>query len=176
MDTDAISIFYRYGAWAMDRLFEALDDLSTSELDAPGCSGNGSIRETLAHLLSVERSWFSWFDGSLTLEAAYAHRIEASELMTIDDARRIWGSIAAQEQRFVASLSNEDLASVKRTETARGKLELPLGSLLFHVANHGTHTRAQIVAAIRRTGRDPGVFEFLWFAMQERKKTGATRI
>jgi uncharacterized damage-inducible protein DinB len=44
-------------------------------------------------------------------------------------------------------------------------LAQPLGEMMLHVANHGTHTRAQIAAALRRLGKDPGVLEYLKFAI-----------
>jgi uncharacterized damage-inducible protein DinB len=44
-------------------------------------------------------------------------------------------------------------------------LSQPLGEMMLHVANHGTHTRAQIAAAVRRLGKEPGVLEYLKFAM-----------
>jgi uncharacterized damage-inducible protein DinB len=44
-----------------------------------------------------------------------------------------------------------------------------LGELIMHVANHGTHTRAQIVAAIRRAGYNPGNYELLRFLMEHKQ-------
>ena len=49
-------------------------------------------------------------------------------------------------------------------------LSQPLGELMLHVANHGTHTRAQIAAAVRRLGKDPGVLEYLKFAMMHPRR------
>ncbi len=37
--------------------------------------------------------------------------------------------------------------------------------LRLHTANHGTHTRAQVVAAIRRAGYNPGNIEMLRYVM-----------
>lgn len=44
-------------------------------------------------------------------------------------------------------------------------LSLPLGEMMLHVANHGTHTRSQIATAARRLSKIPGELEYLNFAM-----------
>jgi uncharacterized damage-inducible protein DinB len=63
-------------------------------------------------------------------------------------------------------LSDADLAKVWTAERPGGMtLSQPLGEMMLHVANHGTHTRAQIAAAVRRLGKDPGVLEYLKFAI-----------
>ena len=42
------------------------------------------------------------------------------------------------------------------------------GEMLLHVANHGTHTRAQIVAVIRRAGHNPGSYELLHYLLERK--------
>ena len=47
-----------------------------------------------------------------------------------------------------------------------GKQEAhPFWKLLMHEANHGTHTRAQIIASIRRFGHEPPNLDFLNYVM-----------
>ena len=50
---EMIKMFYAYNSWATSQLINSLDQLNVEQLTAPGCSGNGSIRETLAE---VERT------------------------------------------------------------------------------------------------------------------------
>jgi uncharacterized damage-inducible protein DinB len=157
---------YRYQDWAMEQLWPALDGLTAEELDTPGCSGNGTIRGTLTHLIRVQNGWFAWFDGSKTPAEAQSLRRRDADFATIAEARAEWREASDRAQACVAKLSDADLLKVWTAERPGGMtLSLPLGELMLHVANHGTHTRAQIAAAVRKLGKDPGVLEYLKFAI-----------
>jgi uncharacterized damage-inducible protein DinB len=157
---------YRYQDWAMEQLWPALEGMSAEELDAPGCSGNGTIRGTLTHLIRVQNGWFTWFDGTLSAADAQSMRRQGSDFVTMADARTAWREASDRAEQCVGKLSDADVAKVWTAERPGGMtLSLPLGEMMLHVANHGTHTRAQIAAATRRLGKDPGVLEYLKFAM-----------
>lgn len=157
---------YRYQDWAMEQLWPALDSLTAEDLDAPGCSGNGSIRGTLTHLIRVQNGWFLWFDGTLSAADAQSMRRKDPDYTSIADARAAWSEASSRAEACVANLSDTDLAKVWTAERPGGMtLSQPLGEMMLHVANHGTHTRAQVAAAVRRLGKDPGVLEYLKFAI-----------
>jgi uncharacterized damage-inducible protein DinB len=157
---------YRYQDWAMEQLWPALEGMSMDELDTPGCSGNGTIRWTLTHLIRVQNGWFTWFDGTLSALDAQSTRRRGGDFATMADARTAWREASDRAERCVAKLSDADVAKVWTAERPDGMtLSLPLGEMMLHVANHGTHTRSQIAAAARRLGKDPGVLEYLKFAM-----------
>ena len=166
---EVIRTYYAYNSWATARLFDSLEQLSKDELAAPGCSGHGSIRDTLAHLMGTQWGWFSWFDGSLTVSQAYALRIPGDSIDTIARARELWTPIDAQATITVAGLTDEKLRDVWTWSLPTGGSDsLPLWRLLMHLANHGTHTRAQIVAAIRRLGHDAPNIDFLNYSLTVR--------
>jgi len=157
---------YRYQDWAMEQLWPVLDGLAAEELDTPGCSGNGTIRGTLTHLIRAQNGWFLWFDGTLSAADAQGMRRKDADYATIAEARVAWREASDRAEACVAKLSDADLAKVWTAERPGGMtLSQPLGEMMLHVANHGTHTRAQIAAAIRRLGKEPGVLEYLKFAM-----------
>ena len=167
---DTLKRIYRYQDWAMEQLWPGLEALTPEELDAPGCSGIGTIRQTLAHLIAVQNGWFQWFDGSQTPEQAQAARRNAQPLTSITEAKTLWREASDRAETCVAKLTDADVAKVWTAVRPGGMtLALPLGEMLLHVSNHGTHTGAQIAAAVRRAGREPGVLEYLWFAMAHAK-------
>ena len=164
---------YAYQSWAMANLFKSLQELSPEEYTSVNASGHGSIRDTLAHLISTQAGWFSWFDGSKDPAQAMQGRITGNDIPTIDAAVERWQVVREQTDACIARLAEEDCRKVWSATAPNGfTLALPLWQMLLHVANHGTHTRAQIVAAIRRTGKNPGVYEFLWFAATQPKLAG----
>lgn len=164
----AIQLHYRYNSASTAALLEALRALTREQYLAPGCSGHGSIRDTLAHLLTTQWGWFSWFDGSTEPARAMALRVAPEEVDALDDARRRWEAIDRQTGRCIGLLTEANLVQEWELAMPGRKLSLPLWQLLLHVANHGTHTRAQIVAALRRAGHAPGDYELFRFALAER--------
>ena len=166
---------YSYQSWAMANLFRSLQDLSPEEYASVVASGHGSIRDTLAHLLSTQAGWFSWFDGTTDAVGAMHLRITGADVPAVEAAADQWQAVREKTAACLARLTDEDIRMIWSATAPNGlTLSIPLWQLLLHVANHGTHTRAQIVAAIRGTGRNPGVYEFLWFAASQPKQAAGT--
>jgi uncharacterized damage-inducible protein DinB len=166
---EVLQMLYRYNSAMTARLLDALELLTPEEYNAPGCSGHGSIRDTLAHLLAAQWSWFSWFDRSMEAAEADALDIKGEEIESLAEARRRWMEIDEQTNRCVAALTEEGLREEWSETLPSGRTwSLPLWQIVLHVANHGTHTRAQLVAAIRRAGHKPGDYEIVNFAIRER--------
>jgi uncharacterized damage-inducible protein DinB len=165
---ELIKSYYAYNSWAAERLLDALERLSPEELSAPGCSGHGSIRDTLAHFMSTQWGWFSWFDGSMPATQAIALKIPRESFDTMAKARERWAQIDKQTTDTVNGLNDDKLRDVWTWTLPSGGDSLPLWRLLLHVANHGTHTRAQIVAALRRLGHDAPNLDFLRYSLTAR--------
>jgi uncharacterized damage-inducible protein DinB len=166
---ETIKTFYAYNSWATARLIDSLAQLAPDELKAPGASGLGSIVDTLAHLMGSQWGWISWLDGSLTTTQAMTLRVAPESVDTVPKAREGWNPIDTQTIRAIASLTDDKLRDVWTwTHPKSGTNSLPLWRLLMHVANHGTHTRAQINAAIRRLGHDPKNIDFLNYSLEIR--------
>lgn len=165
---DVIQTFYDYNTWATEQLIEAMKTLSPEEYTTVEASGHGPIRDTFAHFLSVQWRWFSWFDGSLPPAEATAQTVSAEEVATVDQAEARWHAIDEQTRQCIENLDDEQLGEAWSWELPNGSTAgLPLWQLILHAANHQTHTRAQIVAAIRRAGHDPGVYEFLFYTLTQ---------
>jgi uncharacterized damage-inducible protein DinB len=162
---EVIRFYYAYQAWATEKLFTVLEKISKEEYNAPGCSGHGSIRDTLAHCLSAEQGWFSWFDRSKSVSESMAVRLKGEEIETIAKAREQWKVVRQRTEKCISALTENEMRVIWSAATPQGKIALPLWQFLLHVANHGTHTRAQIVSALRRLGHDPGNYDFFQFAL-----------
>jgi len=158
---EIIQHYYRYNAWATERVLDACQQLSPGEYNAPGCSGNGSIAETLSHLITVQWGWFAWFGKTMDMREAVGLMVK-NKLTTLDEARAKWAEVNEQTNQLLAGLTDEALGEVWNFTRMNGKAEAqPLWKMMMHTANHGTHTRAQIVAAIRRAGHAPGNVDLL---------------
>jgi uncharacterized damage-inducible protein DinB len=166
---ELVKTYYAYNSWATAQLLDSLEQLSSDELAAPGCSGHGSARDTLAHFMTTQWGWISWLDGSMTVSQSYQVRITGESIDTVAKAREKWRPIDEQATELINGLSEEKLHDVWTWSIPTGGSDsLPLWRLLMHVANHGTHTRAQIVAEIRRAGRDAPNIDFLKYSLTVR--------
>ena len=57
--TDTLTTLYRHNRWANERLLERCAGLSDEQLDATLLGTFGSIRDTLQHIVTAERSYLS---------------------------------------------------------------------------------------------------------------------
>jgi uncharacterized damage-inducible protein DinB len=162
---EIIEFQFAYAGWATEKLFVVLEKISKEEYNAPGCSGHGSIRDTLAHCLSAEQGWFLWFDKSMSVSDSMAVRLKSEEIETMIQAREHWQAIRQRTERCIRSLTENEMLVIWSAATPRVNIALPLWKFLLHVANHGTHTRAQIVSALRRLGYDPGNYDLFRYAL-----------
>jgi uncharacterized damage-inducible protein DinB len=166
---ELIKTYYAYNSWATARLLDALEKLTPEQYNAPGCSRHGSIRDNLAHSMSTQWGWLSWFDGSLTVSQSYLLKVTSESIETIGKARERWLPIDTQAIEYIDGLSNDKLRDIWTWTLPNGRSDsLPLWKLLMHVANHGTHTRAQIIAAVRRAGHEPPNIDFLNYSLINR--------
>ncbi len=167
---EMIKMFYAYNSSATGQLINSIKQLREEEITAPGCSGNGSIRETMAHLLSAQWGWFSWFDKSKSAQESITLRLTTKDIAGEGILSQKWNEIDRQTSACLEKLTEADVNESWSTSLPNGfTMSLPLWQLLMHVANHGTHTRAQVIAAIRRFGYDPGSYEFFRFALDQMK-------
>lgn len=166
---ELVRTYFAYNSWATARVLDALEALTPEQYNEPGCSGHGSIRDNFAHLMAAQLRWLSWFDGSLTAVLAQQLNVTSESIDTVGKARERWLSIDTQATEYVNGLNDDKLRDLWTWTLSAGKSDsLPLWKLLMHVANHGTHTRAQIIAAVRRAGHAPPNVDFLNYSLINR--------
>jgi uncharacterized damage-inducible protein DinB len=71
MKLDVLRYSFRYNNWATDLMLTSAESLSADEYTAPGCSGHGSIRDTIAHVLATQERYCGWLGGTITLADAF---------------------------------------------------------------------------------------------------------
>ncbi|MDP9179307.1 MAG: DinB family protein [Gemmatimonadota bacterium] len=166
---ELIKTCFAYSSWATAQVLDAVEQLTPEEYNAPGCSGHGSIRDTLAHLMAAQWRWLSWFDGSVTATLAQQLNVTGESIDTVGKARERWLGIDTQATECVNGLNDDKLRDLWNWTLPTGRSDsLPLWKLLMHVANHGTHVRAQIIAAVRRAGHQPSNIDFLNYSLINR--------
>jgi uncharacterized damage-inducible protein DinB len=162
---ELITTYYAYNSWATHRTLTSCEQLSSEEYNAPGCSGNGSVGGTLSHLILVQQGWLAWFEGKMDLREA-VKIMDSAPFATLDEARTRWKSLDEETNHFINNLTDVSVKEIRTFTRMSGKQEAhPFWKLLMHEANHGTHTRGQIIASIRRFGHEPANLDFLNYVM-----------
>ena len=143
----------RNNLWSNDRLYRAVLALKPGEFEAERTSFFPSIRETLNHVLAVDRLYMDFLtDGGLGA-AAY------DDYVPFDNATDLAAAQVDFDRKLVAfcdSLSEADLD--RRVITDRredGMIPEKIGDLLAHVFLHDIHHRGQVHAMLSGTSTAP---------------------
>ena len=129
------------------RLFELCIDLSDEQLDTKMVGAFGSIRETLHHIASSEKSYLH----RIITRQPY-RRPEGAPAPTLADALQ---SIRATGPGFVSAapgITAQDTVVVDWQGTPRA---VPCAIILTQAINHATEHRAQIMATLTQLGIQP---------------------
>lgn len=164
MLAEVIRTLYSYNRWATERVLDAARRLTPEQLHARGEAGHGSIHNTLLHLISTQRSWLSWWDGSLLAEEAYRFRLNPTDYPDLTSLRQAWEELERDTQAFVSRLSDADLARVYEMPLPDGSVfRQTLWQMMLHVANHGTQHRSEVAAMLTHFDCSPGGLDLLYY-------------
>lgn len=145
--SDSLTVLFRHNLWANVRLLKKCAELTAEQLDA-GLNGTyGTIRDTLQHLVTAERSYLS----RISTGQPYRRPKDALPL-----------SIGEMTEQ--AALSGSGLVEwalkVQPEETVRVDWEgaprdVPKTILLTQAINHATEHRAQVMTILTQLGIQP---------------------
>jgi uncharacterized damage-inducible protein DinB len=143
---DTISTLFRHNRWANLRLLERCADLTEEHLDA-GISGTyGSIRDTLGHIVTAERWYFSGVSTGELQE-------DPSEPATIAEMIEMAGNSGSGLVEWAPKVKAEDITIEVNADGTRW--EVPTTVILTQVINHATEHRAQVMATMTQAGVQP---------------------
>jgi uncharacterized damage-inducible protein DinB len=155
---------YDYGYWANRKLFQVISQLTPEQFTQPVGGSNGSIRNTMTHVLSAEWGWLSRCGGP-----ERGPRLNPEDYPTVESLIQDWKKVEMYVREFLSKLKDEDLARNAEYKTDRAeKRSMPLGELMQHAANHGVHHRGQVALLLRLLGHSPGNFDILFYRADKR--------
>jgi uncharacterized damage-inducible protein DinB len=135
-----------YTYWASDRLLEAARRLSGEELVRDLGNSVGGVLATLVHLFGADRIWLSRVTGSprLTLE-------DPGEAFTLNSLQSAWVDVHLGWIEWAGQAG--DVEQILEYANLAGQpKQLALWELVFHVVNHGSYHRGQIMTMFRQLG------------------------
>jgi uncharacterized damage-inducible protein DinB len=159
MTVDLVRTLYRYSAWATARIVDQAARLRPDELAVPSGASFSTVRETLVHIMAAQSIWLARWKG--TSPSALLGAREFPDLASI---RARWDQIEGDTQRFVAGLTDADLARVVEYRNTLGeRWAYPLWQQVVHQVNHATQHRGEVAAALTELGHSPGDLDLLIF-------------
>jgi uncharacterized damage-inducible protein DinB len=168
VDRQHVLQLYAYHHWATDRVLDALAVASREELDRKWGGSFGTGRALLRHVVGVERLWLErWKGTSLKQLPDFAATHSGREF------RAEWETVKGDQQRFLAALTNGQLASDLAYVNTKGeRWTYPLAEVLVHVVNHGTYHRGQLTHLLRDLGQPAPSTDYLIFVDEKRRGEG----
>ncbi len=159
MSAEQIRTLYAYTSWANGQIFDAAADLDEARLEADAGASFGSVRDTLVHVVSAQRTWLA-----RARRQANPDDLRADTFSNLAAIRDAWMAIDADTRDFVEGLDEADLSETVSYVNSQGRPNAyPLWQILVHQANHAAQHRSEVALVLTRFGHSPGWLDFLYY-------------
>jgi uncharacterized damage-inducible protein DinB len=153
-----------YTAWASGLLVEAAAKLTHDELTRDFGTADKSVLGTLVHIFGADRLWLA----RLKREPADRFLTDADYQLAV--LQNDWPALYERWQDWAAGLTDEAAAAAVAYSDMRGNpWRQPLGQLVLHVVNHGTHHRGQVSGFLRTMGYTPPKLDLVFYYLTSSK-------
>ncbi|HUE22617.1 MAG TPA: DinB family protein [Bryobacteraceae bacterium] len=139
-----------YTAWASGLLVDAAGALTHEQLIRDFGTADKSVLGTLVHVFGADRLWLA----RLKREPAGVYLTDADYQVTV--LQNDWPVLHRRWKEWADGLTDEAAqAEVSYSDMRGNPRRQPLGQLVLHVVNHGTHHRGQVSGFLRSIGHAP---------------------
>ena len=145
--SDTLPTLFRHNRWANERILEQCAGLTAAQLDATIVGAFGSIRDTLQHIVTAERSYFS----RISTGQPY-RRPEDAPPLTLAEMTESVRTSGSGLIEWAPKVQAGDMVQVNWEGAPR---DVPKTILLTQAINHATEHRAQIMAILTQLGIQP---------------------
>lgn len=151
---------YEYNAWANAHILAAAANLDPDSFANDQGTSFGSVQQNLAHIVDAQVIWLSRWRTGVNPDPV----VENGGLHGYDAIQDAYDTSHADLAEFAAGLSNERLAAMLHFTNSRGETyDRELWKLMVHLANHGTHHRAETAMALTGLGHPPRELDYSYF-------------
>jgi uncharacterized damage-inducible protein DinB len=169
--------FARYNTRFNTQVFDFAEKMTDAGRREDRGAFFGSVHRTLNHILLADRIWLERFrQNDIGAEAlAGANLIKTGPGVHLDDELYVdWRTLREQRaatdaviEAWVAALSPATLEKSMTYGNSKGVSRTHAAWIaIAHLFNHQTHHRGQVTTLLFQAGHDPGVTDFLVFALQ----------
>jgi uncharacterized damage-inducible protein DinB len=145
--SDTLTTLFCHNLWANTRILERCAGLTDEQLDATIVGAYGSIRDTLQHITTAERSYIA----RISTGRPY-RRPEGAPPLTVAEMTESVRTSGAGLIEWASQVQAGDTVQIDRDGAPR---DVPKTILLTQAINHATEHRAQIMAILTQLGIQP---------------------
>jgi len=154
---------YGYNEWADNHVLAAATRLTGEEFSHKQGASFESVEGNLAHIAGAQIIWLQrWTVGT--------NPKSIMETQSIRGLSAIQGMFAQSHdglREFFKSLTEQRLAEALAYTDSRGNAnERPMWQLMAHLANHGTHHRAETAMAMAAIGKPMRELDYVFFELE----------
>ncbi|MCE3007672.1 MAG: DinB family protein [Bacteroidetes bacterium] len=148
----SLSALFAYSRWADARLLPYLQ---------PVYADDAYTQRLMSHVVIAQAVWLDRIAQVPLRYTDFFQVLPWPDLIALE--RETTEALIQLPQRLDAGA----LAAPLEHSNAEGRVfRIPLEEVLFHVANHGTHHRAQLLSQLRRLGHTPPDLSFILYARE----------
>ena len=130
-----------YNSWANDEFFKVIIELSSEEINKQRKSFMNSIRNSLNHLLVIDKVW-------LTNMKKEKHTFDNLQTILYENMEQLWKEKKKEEQlikNYVKNLSDKEIEEIVECELIGGnKVLISRSMIITHLVMHGGYHRGII--------------------------------
>jgi uncharacterized damage-inducible protein DinB len=163
MHAEDIQLLYDYNCWANARILRAAAGVPGEQFASARLSYCG-LRDTLVHMFSAERRWRARWQGEPNRPMLVAELVP-----TLDVLRELWEAEQPLMRAYLATVSDDELASVFLYQRPNGTLiSSTRWHTMAHMINHATQHRAELGLLLTELGCSPGNLDMNVFLSRDR--------
>lgn len=157
MNADAFRHFYDYHFAENRKIWNAyVMTLSQEQFTQKMDYSQGSVRNQIVHLVSVDDTWFSGLRG-----VELPEHLNPADFDDRTILRLHWDAVEQRMRGYLAALRDEML--LDRPFPEGEDQDLILWQVLLHVVNHGTDHRAQILRLLNDLGIKTAPQDYIFY-------------
>lgn len=147
MNANAFRHFYNYHFTENRKIWDSyVTPLSYDQFIQNVTYSQGSVRDQIIHLMSVDEVWFSELQGVAPSDSFPPANFDDREII-----RAHWDRVEQRMRDYLAALRDEMLFE-KPIEKPEEDKDLIVWQVLLPVVNHGTDHRAQLLRLLNDLG------------------------
>ena len=167
---DQIRALHDYNEWATGHVLDAASALSEEELSRELGASFGSVRGNLSHIAHAQAIWLSRWTGE-----RFAAPPQPESGRAIEALRESFRVSHEGLHRFLGTLDEDRLSrQFSYVDTQGNAQQRVLWQAMLHLANHGTHHRAETAMLLTALGHPPRQLDYIFFELE--RAGGAPRL
>ena len=137
-----------YNDWANQKLAEILSSVEPGLIDTETPSSFNTVKKTIYHVWDAQEIWFTRIQGNEITEwpsKSFTGSFEEGMQLFTSSSKALHDFIASKDRAFLDThIHYKNMKGIAYSQ--------PVEDILFHLVNHGTFHRGQVVTMLRTLG------------------------